>query len=469
MKLFWKQFVGILAILIMMFTIFGSILLQSSFQMWLNRELDSALGEITMFQYAFLTSAEGLPEAYQADRSIVVNIVETIEENIGDKQDAMALYDAYGKLLYKDGTWQGSLQLQDAQENNIVWQLNEKQGVHYLESISRVVIGSEVYYLECNRSFQHVFDNRDDLLQKYRITMAVLLVVAAGLAMAFAFGFTAPIRRLSQATRAFAQGNYESRVKSKGNDEIADLMRDFNAMADKLETNIWELNDAVRRQEEFTGAFAHELKTPLTSIIGYSEVLMSTELSEEARMMSASYIYQDGKRLERLAYKMMELARVDKQEIPFQQIGVTSLMKSLRATTLPLMTARNITLKIDAQEGFVYGDKDLLLSLLLNLVDNARKACSRDGHITILGHMVEKGYQLEIRDDGRGIPAEELPKITEAFYMVDKSRARKEGGAGLGMALCAKILTLHHGIWRIKSEPQKGTVIGILLPGKEEP
>ena len=74
---------------------------------------------------------------------------------------------------------------------------------------------------------------------------------------------------------------------------------------------------------------------------------------------------------------------------------------------------------------------------------------------------------MEVRDDGRGIPEEELPRITEAFYMVDKSRARKEGGAGLGMALCAKILKLHGGRWQMKSEPGKGTVIGIWLPEKE--
>ena len=469
MKLFWKQFVGILAILMIMFTIFGSILLQSSFQMWLDRELDSALGEITMFQYALLTSAEGLPEAYQADRSILVNIIETIEENIGNKQDTVIVYDSSGKVLYRSGSWQSSLQTKDVLAEDIVWQLTKKQDVYYLESISQVLIGSKVYYLERDRSFQHVFDNRADLLQKYRITMALLFVVAALLAMGLAFGFTAPIRKLSQATKAFARGNYESRVETNGNDEIADLMRDFNGMADRLEANIWELNDAVRRQEEFTGAFAHELKTPLTSIIGYSEVLMSTELSEEARMMSASYIYQDGKRLERLAYKMMELARVDKQDIPFQQISVSSLMKALRATTLPLMTTQNIALKIDAQEGEVYGDKDLLMSLLLNLVDNARKACSKDGHISILGRKVERGYQLEIKDDGRGIPREEISRITEAFYMVDKSRARKEGGAGLGMALCAKILALHHGMWRMKSKPGEGTIISLLLPGKEEP
>lgn len=115
-----------------------------------------------------------------------------------------------------------------------------------------------------------------------------------------------------------------------------------------------------------------------------------------------------------------------------------------------------------------YADRNLLLSLFFNLVDNARKACQQGGNIIIRGRKTIKGYQLEFQDDGRGISREELPRITEAFYMVDKSRARKEGGAGLGMALCAKILKLHGGKWVIKSEPMRGTIIGIWLPGKEQ-
>ena len=110
------------------------------------------------------------------------------------------------------------------------------------------------------------------------------------------------------------------------------------------------------------------------------------------------------------------------------------------------------------------GDFDLLLSLLANLVDNGRKACHEGGHISIKGQCQAHGqYQITVTDDGNGIPEEELGKITEAFYMVDKSRARREGGAGLGMAICERIVKLHGAAWKIESTLGEGTVVTLFF------
>ncbi|MBQ9141540.1 MAG: HAMP domain-containing histidine kinase [Lachnospiraceae bacterium] len=464
MKLFWKQFVGILAILIVMFSIFGNVLLQTCMQMWLNSEVEATLEEISMFQYAFWSAMEGQDSVYRLEDSMVVDIFKNIEKSIGNNEDAVSIYDGNKNILYMEGSYYNDLRKSIEPEESIAWCIVENKGVHYLETMSHVKVGPEDYFIERNRSIQHVYDNRDGLLGHYRVAMVVLVVLSALLSMAFSLSFTAPIRKLSQATRAFTRGDYTKRVEPRGNDEITGLMEDFNAMAQRLEANIGELNDAVRRQEEFTGAFAHELKTPLTSIIGYSELLMSIQLSEEARMMAAGYIYQDGKRLERLAYKMMELARVDKQDIPFQKVAVKTLLNAVTATTRPMLMAKKIELETHCQDTYLWGDKDLMLSLLLNLVDNSRKACKEGGIISIMGKKVKQGYLLEVKDNGRGMPGHELPHVAEAFYMVDKSRARKEGGAGLGMALCAKIVMLHEAKWQIKSEEGKGTTIGILFP-----
>ncbi len=464
MKLFWKQFVGILSILIVMFTIFGNVMIQTSVQMWLDSEVEASLEEITMFQYAFLTSMEGQPELYQSQTDMVTGVIETIEKSIGDGEDAVIVYNDEKEILYQKGSYRNNLVKEMLPEEAIIWRMVEQQGEHFLEAVSYVKVKEKDYYLERNCSVQQVYDNRQTLLQQYRMSMVILLLISAVLSLVFSLHFTAPIRKLSLATKAFARGDYSRRVQCKGKDEITDLMEDFNGMATRLEENIQELNDAVRRQEEFTGAFAHELKTPLTSIIGYSELLMTIQLSEEARMMSAGYIYQDGKRLERLAYKMMELTRVDKQDIPLQILDVQDLLEAVKATTRPMLMAKKITLEIKAQNAELYGDKDLLQSLLLNLVDNSRKACGEGGIIRITGRQETRGYLLEIQDNGRGMPEKELPRVTEAFYMVDKSRARKEGGAGLGMALCAKIVALHKAQWQIKSAEGKGTVVGIFFP-----
>ena len=150
-----------------------------------------------------------------------------------------------------------------------------------------------------------------------------------------------------------------------------------------------------------------------------------------------------------------------------REIPVKELMRALMPVVLPSLRERHIHLHISGKKGVIYGEKDLLLSLFINLIDNARKALDDGGHIWLQGQQEGKVYHFRVIDNGRGIPEEELDKITEAFYMVDKSRARKEGGAGIGMALCQKIITLHHASWKIESRPQVGTVISISFPMKE--
>ena len=122
--------------------------------------------------------------------------------------------------------------------------------------------------------------------------------------------------------------------------------------------------------------------------------------------------------------------------------------------------------KIDLQKGVILGDRDLLLSLLYNLLDNAVKAVEEGGFILMKGSKLPQGYEIKVVDNGRGIPKEEIARITEAFYMVDKSRSRKEGGAGIGMALCQKIITLHQGELKIDSKLGEGTVMRLYFPGE---
>ena len=130
----------------------------------------------------------------------------------------------------------------------------------------------------------------------------------------------------------------------------------------------------------------------------------------------------------------------------------------------PNLVQKRIKFKIKAEEGRVYGNEELLISLINNIVDNARKAVDIGGAILITGQASGNEYMVTVQDNGCGMEPEELRKITEAFYMVDKSRARKEGGAGIGMALCKKIVSIHRGKWKIGSKPGVGTNVYVILP-----
>ena len=120
--------------------------------------------------------------------------------------------------------------------------------------------------------------------------------------------------------------------------------------------------------------------------------------------------------------------------------------------------------KINLEKGVILGDRDLLLSLLYNLLDNAVKAVEEGGFILMKGSKLTQGYEIKVVDNGRGIPQEEIARITEAFYMVDKSRSRAHNGAGLGLALCTAILELHHSSLKIESTQGFGSCMSFLIP-----
>lgn len=237
-------------------------------------------------------------------------------------------------------------------------------------------------------------------------------------------------------------------------------------MADSIEQKIDELKDRAEKQEDFTASFAHELKTPLTSIIGYSDMIRTMQLPPEETMEYANYIYLQGKRLESLSFKLLELISSGRKSISFKKISIETLLTEVYEVVFPSLEEKGIDLSITYSRRYIMGDKDLLSSLLINLIDNARKASPENSQIEIKCRRDKGFYKISVKDNGIGIPQKDLVRITEAFYMVDKSRARKEGGAGLGLSLCSKIIELHNGKWEIKSTEGVGTVISLYLPMK---
>ncbi|MCI8372100.1 MAG: HAMP domain-containing histidine kinase [Lachnospiraceae bacterium] len=485
MKLFWKQFIGIICLILLVFSIFGSLLLYSSFQMSLEEEKSRIVEDISIFQYAILSSLQSLPEEYEAVDYAVGQITDSIIQSRGNGQDIVRIYKENAVLIYES---RRNTQNAEKKETDVwndyglsaadpIWR--DRQGVYevqksaeeyFLKSLSVMETSQGRYYLEINRNISNIYVNREELYQQYKIVLLVVIALSLVLSLAFSVSFTRPILRLSKGTRQFAGGDYKSRVKVRGNDEVTVLMEDFNEMADRLEDNMRQIKEEVRKQEEFTAAFAHELKTPLTSIVGYGDMLRTMDLSKEDLLMCGDYIYQQGTRLSRLSHKMLELVGMDKQKISCSKLDLADVMKkAVRIMQIPLLE-KKLHYRRQLEKGVIWGDEDLLISLFCNLMDNSRKACEEGGQLEWKGEIREnETYVLSLKDNGRGIPQEEQGRIKEAFYMVDKSRARKEGGAGIGMALCEKIISIHNATWKIESELGKGTKISIYFPlAKEE-
>lgn len=275
---------------------------------------------------------------------------------------------------------------------------------------------------------------------------------------------TSSIKKVNKATTRIAGGHFSERVDVKNKDEIGELADNFNLMADKIEETIEELSDAARQKEEFAANFAHELKTPMTSVIGYADMLYQKELPREEVKDAAYYIWNEGMRLETLSLKLMDLFVLDKQEFTLEYIESVELFGNLWEALSDVCKRNDVELIYDIKPGLVHVEYDLFKTVMINLVDNAVKADTTT--LTISGYLDGGRYVVKVADNGKGIPPEDIGRITEAFYMVDKSRSRKQHGAGIGMALVAKIVAIHGGNLDVESDGSTGTTITVNLVGE---
>lgn len=215
------------------------------------------------------------------------------------------------------------------------------------------------------------------------------------------------------------------------------------------------------------GAFAHELKTPMTSIIGFADLLRQGNLDENTRMMAAEYIFSEGHRLERLSFKLLDLLLLKKDGVTMKKVMLSSFMEEVDKALAPSLKNKGIRLVCKAEHRKVAFEPDLVKSLLYNLIDNAGKAMDGGGIIAVKGTAIPGGCQFQVVDNGRGMEEADLSKITEAFYRVDKARSRSQGGAGLGLALCKQIVELHGGTIHYDSQLGKGTRVTVTLYTQE--
>lgn len=467
MKFFWKIFFVFTALITMVFSLFGIWMITQTFRNSMEKEIEEGDRENRMFQFAFETNMNSLSDNYRTEK-IVVDLVKSVVGNLDDQGYVYKLYRGGDDLIYASREIvleHGLTQL--IGDNTCIYQVAEDDKSRYLIFMSKSTFGGITYYLESYKDISSLYAEREGFYAQYRVIM-LGLIAASGLAVLLLSHFlTRSVAELSYTTRRFARGDYDVRSEVTSEDEIGRLARDFNIMADSLNQKMEELTEAARKQEDFTASFAHELKTPLTSVIGYADMLRTMDMSKEESMEAANYIYSQGKRLESLSLKLLELIVTRNQEYQFKQLSTKELAEEVEKIISAGLKQKQIVMEMAVEEGTVYGEPDLLLSLLTNLLDNARKALPEGGHISLQGKNEKSGYAFSVADNGCGIPQAELDKITEAFYMVDKSRSRKEGGAGLGMTLCARIVEVHHAKWYIQSKEGEGTKVTVVLPVKE--
>lgn len=308
------------------------------------------------------------------------------------------------------------------------------------------------------------------------------LSVSIGLSLFVAtIGFLAaeralkPLRRLTRAAHALADGERSVRVRLRRGDEIGDLGNTFDRMAASLETTMLDLEAArdealaaYRAKSRFLANMTHELRTPLNAIIGYSEMLMA-EVGDQGQKQwveDLEVVRRSGKDLLALINSILDLSKLeaDKMSVDAESFPLRDLLQEVAQVMVPLVRERNNRFQCSYRgEDEITQDRTKLKQVLLNLLSNAAKF-TRDGEIELGAEVTPERLALSVRDTGIGMNAEQSSRVFDEFAQADESTTRKFGGTGLGLTIVKRFIELMGGSVAVTSEPEVGTTFRISLP-----
>lgn len=272
-----------------------------------------------------------------------------------------------------------------------------------------------------------------------------------------------PLEQLQHAAENISNGDYAVRVAVQSQDEIGKLSHAFNKMA----TAIQKEDEA---QKTFLATVSHELRTPISYVKGYSEAIQNGSLPKEAQDETIALITREAGRMERLTNELLQLAR--KEAITCEELDPIIVAETLRdVMSLLAQQAQEkdivFTSTLD-EELIVLANEEKLKQVCINIIENAIRYSDAHAVIEIEAQQVNKQAVIRVKDNGIGIPAEDLVHVTERFYRVNKARSRADGGSGLGLSIVAQFVKQFDGILTITSTLGEGTQVVVTLPLMEE-
>lgn len=351
-------------------------------------------------------------------------------------------------------------------KNNQKYYLQRYHHKNLMFITTDIHLGEKQYYLTACYDISYCYEERDRQFQSFFITSLFMFVLAFFILRFVAQYMTKSIYKLNKVSQRIAEGEYDVRTHIQSEDEIGELSQNFDKMAEINELTIQQLKESVIQKEEFMGSFSHEIKTPMTAIFGFADLLRTCDCDEETRQKAAQYIYTEAKRLESLSYALMELLSMGDNQAELKSISLQHVFSQLKEYYRG--KTNEYIIIFDSIDIHVISHLDLLFILLRNLIDNAVKASEKGQTIQVKAELQYSKLRISVIDEGIGMSQEDAKKATEAFYMADKSRARSQGGAGLGLAIVKRICHLHQTQLLIESELNKGTTISFELEVSNE-
>ena len=445
MKLKSKITAGVLAVLLAALTVCCALMISVSKRNILDSMLCDTRVDVTKLEKSLKSSEKNIA-------SVKNGLTENaVLKYLLFKQTQYAAADTEYVLMRNDEMLYNNSGVNAIQILNLKKNDNDiKSELLHLADGDYIVAGENIILLGSNcqicvvRNITGIFEQIRRLVFLCTVIGMLVLAVAGVCIIVFLKCAFQPLERLKEEADAISEGDYKRRTTVRGKDELASLSHSFNTMAASVEQHITEVEETSEARNRLIHALSHEMKTPVTAICGYAYALRSVKMNEEQKSEALEFIDLETRRLERLSGKLTQLVGLTSKNIELVEVELSELEQQMKK-----ILAGKSGITVQAEAGTIQGDQDLLLMLLTNLCDNAKKAGATRIEVTL------SPEKIRVKDNGKGIEKAEQEHIFEAFYQGDSSRNQE--GFGLGLALCQKIARLHHMELRVESQPGTGT------------
>ncbi|MEK4029555.1 ATP-binding protein [Pseudobacillus sp. FSL P4-0506] len=297
------------------------------------------------------------------------------------------------------------------------------------------------------------------LNQHFLFAAAVTIILLITTVLFLSKALTTPLIQMKRATEKLSKGDFSVRLPEHGEDELGELSRSITVLAQ-------DLKHLKEQRNEFLSSVSHELRTPLTYIKGYADVARRKNIEEKDREKYLDIIYEESEKLSALMKDLFDLAKIDRNSfiINRKKVEICPYLTTVCEKMLPAFQEKGIELEMECREEmYVLMDPLRFEQILFNLLDNAMKYSCPHTKTTISVKRKKNDVVIAVKDEGVGIPKEDLPFIFDRFYRVDKSRSRDLGGSGLGLSIVKELVEAHQGRIEVSSKINQGSLFLIWL------
>lgn len=397
------------------------------------------------------------------------NIIESLEVNITDEVTYYTLINNYKNIFKEKGIYfeyysennetlnsgdvsVNNKKLLDVKDNKYNLVIEEHDDKHYVFVSYKVSEDVLVYY----KNIESIYENYQQSINLSITLLIVLGMVLVIISYVISKLITIPLNNMTKEMDKISNKDYNIKLK-EGKDEIGIVAKKFNEMSKKIEENEKELLQFIESKQMFIDNLAHEMNTPLTSIKGYAEALEKFDLTEDKKVKYLTYIQSESDRILDMYKKLLFLSYKSNVDFESNVVSINKVMDIIKEDLKNRLEDHDTKLIIDNKQDEFHGDEIMFVMAISNLIKNALNNSDKGTKVYVNTYKSNNKLYVEVVDEGIGISKENIAKILEPFYRVDKNRSRKNGGAGLGLSLVQRIMELHKGELKIESKLGEGS------------